>query len=90
LAVVQHSPITFDQLSKPPDLWVPKTCATWAGALGIAVGSVKWLGVGRSWLGRRLDDHRPMGLKLIFLVVTRAVPCWACRGGRRSGRTPRS
>jgi hypothetical protein len=32
-------------------LWVPKTCATWADALGIAVGSVKRLGVGRAGLG---------------------------------------
>jgi len=31
--------------------WVPKTCATWADALGIAVGSVKRLGVGRAGLG---------------------------------------
>jgi len=33
------------------DLWVPKTYATWADALGIAVGSVKRLGVGRAGLG---------------------------------------
>ena len=32
-------------------LWVPKTYATWADALGIAVGSVKRLGVGRAGLG---------------------------------------
>ncbi len=33
------------------DVWVPKTYATWADALGIAVGSVKRLGVGRAGLG---------------------------------------
>jgi hypothetical protein len=33
-------------------LWVPKTCATWADALGITVGSVKRLGVGRPVLAR--------------------------------------
>jgi len=32
-------------------LWVPKTYATWVDALGIAVGSVKRLGVGRAGLG---------------------------------------
>jgi hypothetical protein len=46
---------------RPPDpqadrvvdqqLWVPKTYATWADALGIGVGSVKRLGVGRAGLG---------------------------------------
>ena len=33
------------------EVWVPKTCATWEDALGIAVGSVKWLGSGRAGPG---------------------------------------
>jgi len=33
-------------------LWVPKTCPTWADALGIALDSVKRLGVGRPVLAR--------------------------------------
>jgi hypothetical protein len=37
------------------DVWVPKTYATWADALGIAVGSVKRLGVGRAGLGSAGD-----------------------------------
>jgi hypothetical protein len=32
-------------------VWVPKTYATWADALGIAVGSVKRPGVGRAGPG---------------------------------------
>ena len=28
---------------------------------------------GRSWPDRRWDDLRPVGLKLIFLIVSRAV-----------------
>jgi hypothetical protein len=55
-------------------LWVPKTCVTWANALGIAVvrssGSAS---ASRSWLGRRWDDLRLMGLKLVFLVVSRVM-----------------
>jgi hypothetical protein len=39
------------QLPIGGDLWVPKTCATWADALGTAVGSVKRLGVGQAGLG---------------------------------------
>jgi hypothetical protein len=39
----------------------------------------RWLGpalgcrAGRSWSARRWDDLRPAGLKLIFLIVSRAV-----------------
>ena len=40
-------------------LWVPKTCATWADALGIAGGLVKRLGVGRAGPG-------PAGGGMIF------------------------
>ena len=40
-------------------LWVPKTCATWADALKIAVGSVPRSGAGRAGLG-------PSGDGMIF------------------------
>jgi hypothetical protein len=55
-------------------LWVPKTCPSWAdgadrGWLGPAFGCR----AGRSWSARRWDDLRPVGLKLIFLIVSRAV-----------------
>jgi putative transposase len=54
---------------------VPKTRVTWADALRIAVGPAPRSGVGKgsSWSFRRWDDLRLVGLKLIFLVVTRAV-----------------
>jgi hypothetical protein len=54
---------------------VPKTCATWADALGIAVGSVKRLGVGRAGLGSAGGGmiFGLMGLKLVFLVVSRVM-----------------
>jgi putative transposase len=53
---------------------VPKTCATWADALRIAFGLVPRRGAGAG-LGPspRWDDLRLVGLKLIFLVVSRAV-----------------
>ena len=56
-------------------LWVPKTCVTWVDAVQIAVGSTprSGVGAGRRWSVRRCDDLRLVGLKLIFLVVTRAV-----------------
>jgi hypothetical protein len=55
-------------------MWVPKTIATWADSretppLG---ARAKWP-VGRSAPGCACDDLRLVGLKLIFLVVTRAV-----------------
>jgi hypothetical protein len=55
---------------------VPKTCVTWADALQIVVGLVPRLRcrAGKSWSVGRWDDLRPVGLKLIFLVVSRAVP----------------
>ena len=57
-----------------PCLWVPKTCATWADALRDAVGSVaRTVPGGQVWFGLACDDLRFVGLKLIFLVVTRAV-----------------
>ena len=62
---------------RPPQstaLWLPKTCATWADALRNAGGSVKRsASPGRPWLGRRWDDLRLVGLKLVFLVVSRVM-----------------
>jgi len=29
------------------------------------------------------DDLQLVGLKLVFLIVSRAVSCWTCRGGSR-------
>ena len=53
---------------------MPKTCATWADALRDAVGSVtRTVPGGQVWFGLACDDLRLVGLKLIFLVVTRAV-----------------
>ena len=55
-------------------LWVPKTCVAWADALQIASArSAFERRAGRSWSVRGWDDLRLAGLKLIFLVVTRAV-----------------
>jgi hypothetical protein len=51
---------------RPCELWVPKTCVTWPDApliAGARPGSPA-----RAW-----DDLRLMGLKLVFLIVTRAV-----------------
>jgi putative transposase len=56
------------------DLCVPKTCATWADAPQLAVGLVSPLAPGgRCRAGRGCDDLRLVGLKLIFLFVSRAV-----------------
>ncbi len=51
-----------------------KTCPTWADAPQNAFGSdrVRRL-VGRSGAGRACDDLRLVGMKLTFLIVTRAV-----------------
>ena len=49
-------------------LWVPKTCATWPDA---PLTADRWLlgpAPARAW-----DDLRLVGVKLIFLIVTRAV-----------------
>ena len=55
-------------------LCVPKTCATWADALRYAAGAVTRTVPGRQVrLGLACDDLRLVGLKLMFLVVTRAV-----------------
>jgi len=55
-------------------LCVPKTCATWADAPQHAVGLVSRLAPGgRCRAGRGCDDLRLVGLKLIFLFVSRAV-----------------
>src|SRR5216683_1409987 len=52
-------------------LRMPKTCATWQRPCR-ARSSVRDA-PGRSWPGRRWDDLRLVGLKLIFLIVSRAV-----------------
>ena len=53
---------------------MPKTCVTWADALQIASARFAFeCRAGRSWSVRRWDDLRLVGLKLIFLVVTRAM-----------------
>jgi hypothetical protein len=54
-------------------LWAPKTCATWADASGTP--SARYAnGASRAgWFGLACDDLRLVGLKLIFLNVTRAV-----------------
>jgi hypothetical protein len=55
-----------------PSLWVPKTCATWADALRNVVGSVKRpASAGPVLAGPGWDDLWLVGLKLIFLVVSR-------------------
>lgn len=55
-----RSASSYRRLPRPvSNLWVPKTYATWADALGIAVGSVKRLGAGRAGLG-------PAGGGMIF------------------------
>jgi hypothetical protein len=53
---------------------VPRTCATWADALWEAASSVtRTAPGGHVWFGLTCDDLRLVGLKLIFLIVTRAV-----------------
>jgi hypothetical protein len=55
-------------------LWVPKTYLTWADALQDTVGPVTRRDAWRAvWFGLVCDDLRLVGLKLIFLIVTRAV-----------------
>ncbi len=78
LAVIEHASLRIRILgatAHPTALWVPKTCVTWADDLKIRVGSVhafrRW--AGRSWPVRRCDDLRLVGLKLTFLIVSRAM-----------------
>jgi len=53
---------------------VSKTCATWADALRNAVGSVtRTAAGGQVWFWSACDDLRLVGLKLIFLIVSRGV-----------------
>jgi hypothetical protein len=55
-------------------LWVPKTYATWAYAPRRPLGSTAARGgCWRVCTRRPCDDFRLVGLKLIFLIVTRAV-----------------
>jgi hypothetical protein len=62
----------YDRARTSLDLWVPKTCATWADACGTpsARSCERCLEGG---LVRACDDLRLVGLKLIFLITTRAV-----------------
>ncbi len=56
------------------NLWVPKTRATWAYAPRRPWGQCPRVAVGgRFARGRPCDGFRLAGLKLIFLIVTRAV-----------------
>ena len=52
--------------------------------LGHASGTCQ---IGLGLPGKPRDDLRLVGLKLIFLVVSRAVSLLACRGGSGGGRT---
>ena len=55
-------------------LWVPKRHATWAYAPRRPWGQCPRVAVGGGFArGRPCDDFRLVGLKLIFLIVTRAV-----------------
>jgi hypothetical protein len=55
-------------------VWVPKTCATWAYANGTRPVSVRRSALAGSALVRpEVDDLRLVGLKLVFLVVFRAM-----------------
>jgi transposase len=53
-------------------LWVPKTCATRPDAALAAKPRVRHMR-GRPWPAGAWDDLRLVGLKLIFLIVARAV-----------------
>jgi hypothetical protein len=57
--VLERAPAPVAHLGIDEHLWVPKTCATWADALQIAVGSVPRSGAGRAGLG-------PSGDGMIF------------------------
>ena len=56
----------------------------------IRVSAGAWRLVTGLQRGRPCDDFRLAGLKLIFLIVTRAVSVLGLSGGGRGGRTPRS
>ena len=57
-----------------PYLWVPKTFVTWAYTQRNAAGLGSASGVGRTGLGQsEWDDLGIVGLKLVFLVVSRAT-----------------
>jgi hypothetical protein len=57
------------------NLWVPKTCATCAYASSgrRRLGPVSGTWLADPGLRRTCDDLRLVGLKLVFLIVTRAV-----------------
>jgi len=54
------------------NLWVPKTCATWPDAPLAARRRVRQMR-GRPGAAGAWDDLRLVGLRLIFVIVTRAV-----------------
>jgi len=58
-----------------PPVWGPKTCANWVDALygRRRLGSPVRHVAAKSWPRRTCDDLRLVSLKLIFLIVTRAV-----------------
>jgi hypothetical protein len=61
-------------LAPPAHLWVPKTCSTRADAPPNAIGAVPRPVPGEPvWPVRACDDLRFVGLKLIFLIASRAV-----------------
>ena len=69
-----HRPGLTMRIKVDVTLCVPKTCATWADAPQLAVGLVSRLAPGGGCrAGRGCDDLRLVGLKLIFLFVSRAV-----------------
>jgi putative transposase len=55
-------------------------CSIERGRLGPAFGYRR---AGRSWSARRWGDLRLVGLKLIFLIVSRVVSVLGCRAGSR-------
>ena len=67
-------PAAFLAGSARSQLWVPKTCATRADAPPNAMGAFPRPVPGEPvWPVRACDDPRFVGLKLIFLIVSRAM-----------------
>ena len=55
------------------DLWVPKSCVTWADVCGTPSARSRERCLAAGLPGLECDDLPLVGLNLIFLVVTRAV-----------------